>query len=195
MFVEGIYLYSRVSRNVFSSAPTPFYLYYTLGWGKFQAMAWQLTSNHECCGQILIVTIASKHSIYIYVDDFRLYSLFFIFMFLQKIIKSTDTSDIIVLKPSSILHILLHYSPRCTRYTTPHSTSNNQYLYWTLSFSSHVYFSVPAGSDHLLGHGNDDDWIGRGVLGWLQRLLHHLHHRHPHDPGPHSNKPKKPGFL
>ena len=42
-------------------------------------------------------------------------------MFLQKIIKSTDTSDIIVFKPSSILHILLHYSPRCTRYTTPHS--------------------------------------------------------------------------
>ena len=114
-------------------------------------------------------------------------------MFLQKIIKSTDTSDIIVFKPSSVLHILLHYSPRCTRYTTPHSTSNNQYLYWTLS--SHAYFSVPAGSDHLLGHGNDDDWIGRGVLGWLQRLLHHLHHRHPHDPGPHSNKQKTGIFV
>ena len=33
MFIEGIYLHSKVSTNVFNSS-APFYLYYLIGWGK-----------------------------------------------------------------------------------------------------------------------------------------------------------------
>ena len=34
MFIEGIFLYSKVSRNVFSSS-APFHLYYMIGWGGY----------------------------------------------------------------------------------------------------------------------------------------------------------------
>ena len=33
MFIEGIYLHSRVSTNIFNHAP-PFNIYYLIGWGK-----------------------------------------------------------------------------------------------------------------------------------------------------------------
>ena len=33
MFIEGIYLHSRVSTNIFNHAP-PFSIYYFIGWGK-----------------------------------------------------------------------------------------------------------------------------------------------------------------
>ena len=34
MFIEGIYLHSRVSTNIFNHAP-PFNIYYLIGWGKY----------------------------------------------------------------------------------------------------------------------------------------------------------------
>ena len=34
MFIEGVYLHSKISTNIFNHAP-PFSLYYFIGWGKF----------------------------------------------------------------------------------------------------------------------------------------------------------------
>ena len=34
MFIEGIYLHSRIATNIFDS-PAPFARYYIIGWGKF----------------------------------------------------------------------------------------------------------------------------------------------------------------
>merc|ERR1712126_435682 len=54
MFIEGIYLHSRVSTNIFNHAP-PFNIYYLIGWGLplFTTLIWvaamRLTSNNETC--------------------------------------------------------------------------------------------------------------------------------------------------
>ena len=34
MFIEGVYLHSRIATNIFDS-PAPFTIYYIIGWGKF----------------------------------------------------------------------------------------------------------------------------------------------------------------
>ena len=44
MFIEGLYLHSKLATNIFDS-PAPFMVYYVIGWGKYLIHISTLISN------------------------------------------------------------------------------------------------------------------------------------------------------